>query len=157
MRTPICDPDRVAAVRRIYAKVLLIDPDDRVLLFRGIDRTLPDDPPVWFPVGGAVEDGETVEAAAIRETTEETGFEIADAGPALLTRSFHWVFEGRVYDQEETYFVVRVPGGAPTDREWTDVERATVVGHRWWTIEELRRTNHVVYPHGLAGLLDGLL
>ena len=144
-------------MRRICAKVVLIDPDDRVLLFSGIDRTLPDDPPVWFPIGGAVEDGETVEAAAIRETREETGFEIANAGPALFTRSFRWVFEGRTYDQEETYFVVRVPGGSPTDQGWTDVERATVVGHRWWTIEEIRRTKEVVYPNGLAGMLDDLL
>lgn len=57
-------------------------------------------PPYSFP-RSAVDDGETVEAAAIWETTEETGFEIADAGPVLFTRSFHWVFEGRSYDQEK--------------------------------------------------------
>ena len=78
----------MAAVRRICAKVLLIDPAERVLLFTGIDWTLPDDPPVWFPVGGAVEDGETLETAAIRETREETGFEIDDVGHALFARRF---------------------------------------------------------------------
>lgn len=153
----VCNPHVVSAVRRICAKILLIDPQDRVLLFSGIDRTLPDDPPVWFPVGGAVEDGETVEAAAIRETEEETGFKVSDAGRALFTRNFQWVFEGSAYDQEETYFLIRIPGGTPTDSGWTDVERATVVGHRWWTVDELRRTNEVVYPEGLAAVLDRFL
>lgn len=147
----------MAAVRRVCAKVLLIDPNDRVLLFSGIDRTLADDPPVWFLVGGAAEDDETLEAAAVRETGEETGFEIGDVGPPLLTRRFDWVFEGQAYDQEETYFLVRVPGEPPTDGRWTDVETATIIGHRWWTIEELRRTDETVYPEGLADILERFL
>lgn len=142
------------AVRRVCTKVLLIDPHDRVLLFSGIDRTLAHDPPVWFLVGGAVEDGETLEAAAVRETGEETGFEIGVAGPPLFTRRFNWDFEGRAYDQEETYFLVRVSGETPTNGRWTDVEKATIVGHRWWTIEELRCTDETVFPEGLADILD---
>jgi 8-oxo-dGTP pyrophosphatase MutT (NUDIX family) len=148
---------RMAAVRRICAKVLLIDSDGRVLLFSGIDRTLPNDPPVWFPVGGAVEAGETLEAAAIRETREETGFEIDDVGPALFTCRFEWVFEGSAYDQEETYFLVRVPGEPPMDGGWTEVEKATVVGHRWWAIADLHCTQDTVHPDGLADLLDRFL
>lgn len=147
----------MAAVRRVCAKVLLIDRDDRVLLFSGIDRTLPDEPPVWFPVGGAVEGGETLDEAAVRETAEETGFEIGVAGPPLFTRSFQWVFEGRTYDQEETYFLVRVSGGRPADGRWSEVEKATIVGHRWWTIEELRCTDEAVYPEGLADILERFL
>ncbi len=147
----------MAAVRRICAKVLLIDPDERVLLFSGIDRTVPDNPPVWFSVGGAREDGETLKVAAIRETREETGFQIADIGHALFTRSFQWAFEGRAYDQQETYFLVRVPGEPPTDEGWTEVERATIVGYRWWAVEELRCTNDTVYPKGLADILDQFL
>ena len=147
----------MAAARRICAKVLLIDPGDRVLLFSGIDRTLPDDPPVWFPVGGAVEDGETLDAAAIRETREETGFQIDDVGPALFTRSFQWVFEGSAYDQHETYFLVRVPGEPPTDEGWTEVENATVIDHRWWAVEDLRCTDDTVHPNGLADILEQFL
>jgi 8-oxo-dGTP pyrophosphatase MutT (NUDIX family) len=147
----------MAAVRRVCAKVLLIDPHDRVLLFRGIDRTLLDEPPVWFLVGGAVEEGETLEAAAVRETSEETGFQIGCVGPPLLTRRFDWVFEGEAHDQEETYFLVRVSGEPPTDGRWTDVEKATIVGHRWWTVEELRCTDEAVYPEGLADILERFL
>jgi 8-oxo-dGTP pyrophosphatase MutT (NUDIX family) len=147
----------MVAVRRVCAKVLLIDRDDRVLLFSGIDRALPDEPPLWFPVGGAVEDGETLDDAAVRETGEETGFQIGIVGPALFTRSFQWVFEGRACDQEETYFLARVSGEPPAERRWSEVERATIVGHRWWTVDELRCTDETVYPEGLADILERFL
>lgn len=61
------------------------------------------------------------------------------------------------YDQEETYFVVRVPEISPDYSGWTDVEKATIVGHRWWTIDELRHTTEVIFPEDLADRLSGLL
>ena len=144
-------------VRRVCAKVLLVDPHDRVLLFSGIDRLVPDDPPVWFPVGGGADEGETLEQAAVRETLEETGLRISDPGRPVFTRRVRWVFEGVPYDQEETYFVVRVPSVSPDESGWTDVEKATIVGHRWWTIDELRHTTEVVFPEDLADRLSALL
>lgn len=144
----------MAPKKRICAKVLLIDPRDRLLLFRGIDRTLPDDPPIWFLVGGAVQEEETLEAAAVREVWEETGVRIHHPGAPLFTRRFQWVFEGTSYDQEETYFLVRVPGNALLSDRWTETERATVVGYRWWRVDELRRTTEVVYPQDLADVID---
>jgi 8-oxo-dGTP pyrophosphatase MutT (NUDIX family) len=144
-------------VRRTAAKVLLVDPMQRVLLFSGIDRTRPDRPPVWFPVGGAVEPGESVPLAAIREVAEETGAQITDTGPALSTRHVTWEFEGVVFDQEETYFLVRTECFTPVSDAWTDVENATIVGHRWWTVDELRATSETVFPEGLAELLDAAL
>lgn len=149
--------DDVESARRVCAKVLLVDPHDRILLFSGIDRHLPEDPPVWFAVGGAVDDGETLEATAIRETLEETGLQITDPGPRMFSRRLHWIFEGVAYDQEETYFLVRVPEFVPVGDRWTDVERATIVGYRWWTLDELRVTAEVVFPEDLADRLQGLL
>jgi 8-oxo-dGTP pyrophosphatase MutT (NUDIX family) len=108
-------------------------------------------------VGGGADQGETLAEAAVRETAEETGLRIGAPGPPVFTRRVQWVFEGVPYDQEETYFLVRVPEVTPSDDGWTDVEKATIVGHRWWTVDELRRTTDVVVPEGLADLLDRLL
>jgi 8-oxo-dGTP pyrophosphatase MutT (NUDIX family) len=141
---------------RPAAKVLLVDPNGRVLLFRGSDRTKPGEAPWWFAVGGAVDDGEEVGAAAIREVFEETGLQITDAGPVVMTRRFEWDFEGSRYDQHEAYFLVRTEAFTPTSAGWSDTERATITGHKWWSVEELRGTNEVVYPDGLADLLDRL-
>lgn len=145
------------ATNRECSKVLLVDEQDRVLLFSGIDRTKPDVPAWWFPVGGALEPGETPVEAAIRETEEETGLKIADPGPVVFTRSFRFDFEGEEYDQHEWFFLVRVEGFSPVPTAWTDTEVATIQGTRWWSIEELRSTAEVVFPEDIADRLDRLL
>lgn len=157
---PRLDPwERLPAVatNRECSKVLLVDEQDRVLLFSGIDRTKPDVPAWWFPVGGALEPGETPVEAAIRETEEETGLKIADPGPVVFTRSFRFDFEGEEYDQHEWFFLVRVEGFSPVPTAWTDTEVATIQGTRWWSIEELRSTAEVVFPEDIADRLDRLL
>ena len=51
------------------ARVLLFDPDNRVLLFRGRDPRAGAD--FWYLPGGQIEAGESVVAAAAREMAEE--------------------------------------------------------------------------------------
>jgi 8-oxo-dGTP pyrophosphatase MutT (NUDIX family) len=147
----------VSRMYRRAAKVLLVDQHQRVLLFCGIDRTRPTVAPWWFAVGGALEAGEEPAEAAVRELYEETGLRITDPGPVIMTRRFKFEFEGCAYDQDESYFLVRTTGFAPVAAGWSDVERATIKGHHWWSIEELRATNETVYPDALADLLEDLL
>ncbi|NEE37574.1 NUDIX domain-containing protein, partial [Streptomyces sp. SID7982] len=70
---------------RKVARVVLLDPDDRVLLLHGHE---PDDPADtwWFTPGGGLEGGETREQAARRELAEETGITDIELGPPLWTR-----------------------------------------------------------------------
>lgn len=142
------------AVYRASAKVLMVDPLGRVLLFRGSDPAKPEDAPVWFAVGGGVEAGETVAEAAVREVQEETGQVVTALGPVVLTRRFHWTFAGILYDQEETYFLVRTPHFELDTAGWTDLERRAMTSHRWWSIDELRDTEETVYPVGLTRVLE---
>jgi len=74
---------------RPTARLLVIDPRTRLLLFRfdnGRDRVS------WLTPGGGIHRGETVEAAAVRELAEETGYMVteADLGPAVATRAGIW-------------------------------------------------------------------
>jgi 8-oxo-dGTP pyrophosphatase MutT (NUDIX family) len=144
-------------IGRRCSKVLLVDEEHRVLLFSGIDRTKPDVPPWWFAVGGGLEPGETPEDAAIRETCEETGLKISDPGPVVFTRRFTWDFEGEEYDQDEWFFLVRTSSFEPSSNGWTNTETATIRGHRWWSIDELRNADEAVFPEDLATHLDRLL
>ena len=61
---------------RTSARVVMLDEDDRVLLLRGHDPKIPNTY-FWFTVGGGLERGEHLRAAAVREIEEETGFVVA--------------------------------------------------------------------------------
>ena len=76
---------------RPAARILLVDAQDRVLMF----RFTPDDrPPLWCTPGGAVDPGESYAAAARRELWEEVGLDI-DCGPEVAQRTIDFMtFDG---------------------------------------------------------------
>ena len=78
-------PDAIAsaALLRVSAPVLLVDEDERVLLFRYEDRNRF----LWCPVGGGVEAGESIEDAARREIVEVTGFRARSIGSSHACRA----------------------------------------------------------------------
>lgn len=67
-------------MRIVGVGVVLTDPQGRILLG---ERIKAGEEPSWCLPGGAVEPGETFEAAAVRELQEETG--IGDTGPPSVT------------------------------------------------------------------------
>lgn len=141
---------------RKVARVILLDPADRVLLMHGFE---PADPSStwWFTPGGGVEPGETHEEAALREVREETGIGTVELGPVLWTRMCSFPFDGRRWNQDERYFLGRTTRTATAMDGLTPLEQRSVAGLRWWTSAELSATRETVYPTRLAGLLRTLL
>jgi 8-oxo-dGTP pyrophosphatase MutT (NUDIX family) len=138
---------------RLAAKVLLITPDASVLLFRGGDPGRPASGTWWFPPGGGVEPGESIESAARRELSEETGLVLDDLGPVVHRRIAEFEFNGQAIVGDEHYFVVHADRFDVSTDGWTELERTIMEEHRWWTLADLRDSDDTIYPEDVVRLV----
>jgi 8-oxo-dGTP pyrophosphatase MutT (NUDIX family)/chorismate mutase len=148
----------VAPLVRRAGRVVLVDTRGRTLLFEGFDPARPQES-YWFTPGGALEPGEDAHRAAVRELAEETGLRLPPerlVGPVWRAREV-FSYDGAPVVADETYFLVGTESEHIDTSGITDLERLCVVGHRWWSVEELRTSSAVVYPRRLAELLEPLL
>jgi ADP-ribose pyrophosphatase YjhB (NUDIX family) len=141
---------------RPTARLLVVDPGERVLLFGGHD---PEGRRLWFTPGGGVHRGETLTQAAVRELAEETGLARTEAelGPVVANSAGLWTADGRVFFGADSFFLLRTADSAVDTSGQEELERSVIMELRWWAISELRATDHEVSPLGLAGLLESLL
>jgi len=143
-------------VRRHSARVLLLDPDSRVLLLRGGDPARPEHI-VWHVPGGGIEPGEEETDAARREVKEETGFELGALEGPVWTRRFVFSFDNVTYDQSETYYIAQVTGTDVDTSGHNDLERRYLTGHRWWSVAEMAASDELIAPPDIADQLAALL
>jgi 8-oxo-dGTP pyrophosphatase MutT (NUDIX family) len=126
---------------REAARVLLLDPTDRVLLVSHVPAA---GQRVWTAPGGGLRPGEDHETAARRELVEELGVALTP-GPWVWSRREVFAFRGVWLDQSERWFLARVaaldPGRVPLDDPATDAAR-------WWSVDELATTGDMPTPTG---------
>jgi 8-oxo-dGTP pyrophosphatase MutT (NUDIX family) len=143
--------------RRLTARVLLFDPDDRLLLMQGRLPSAPERNGAWFTIGGGALPGETVLEAAAREIVEETGFTDVALGPVVWRREGPLALAAETVWMDEHYVLARCAGGDPVRHGWQPDEHALIDDIRWWTHAELLATDARVFPPGLAELLGDIL
>lgn len=142
-------------MRRMTVKLLLIDPQDRMLLIHSADRST--GRLHWYPVGGGVEPGESLQQAAAREAYEEAGLASLPSGEAVWTRDHTYAYDGRKVDVHEDWLLHRVPHFNPAPASPSAYEAATIRSFRWWSLESLATTDATVFPPRLGELLTELL
>ncbi|MFI9504906.1 NUDIX hydrolase [Nocardia sp. NPDC052566] len=147
--------EQAELVPRPTVRVVLLDEEDRLLLFSSIDDS--DGHIFWYPVGGGREEGETLEQTAVREAFEETGLTELQLGPELWRRRKIACWDGVAYDCRENYFLARVENFEVDTAGFTATERASIKGYRWWTLDELNATRDRLVPDDLRTLLADLL
>ena len=136
-------------------KLLLVDEEDRLLLIEGRDPLSGDTH--WYPVGGGIEPGESVQEAARREAYEETGMTSLPPGMPVWTRDHTYEFDGRSMQVHEDWSLHAVRHFDPVPAGLSDYEAGSIVGFRWWRASELAQTRCSVYPPNLGRLLVTLL
>lgn len=144
---------------RRAARVLLVDGQQRVLLLQGSDPDAPEAGSWWLTPGGGLDPGETPVQAATRELLEETGLraEADELGEAVHERTTEFRFRGVDYAQSEHYFLLRVPAHELDLSGPLANPDPGITGHRWWSLPELRSSEHPCYPEDLAEVLDRVL
>jgi 8-oxo-dGTP pyrophosphatase MutT (NUDIX family) len=145
-------------IERRAARALLIA-DRSVLLIKGCDPARPELGDWWLTPGGGVEAGESIAVAVAREVLEETGLDLPPGrfGACIATRVAEFDFDGQQYHQREWFFAARVPRFAAAADGWDAIERRALIDHRWWTLDELRTTDELVYPRELAAVVQAVL
>ena len=121
--------------------LLIVTEDGGLLLHHRDDKPGIPNPDCWAGFGGAVEDGETVEDAVVREVREETGLLIAD--PIFLTEAVDHEGDGR------TVSLFYIVGGVrPED---IDLHEGAGIGvHSVADLPGLKMTpfvRHAIYSH----------
>jgi 8-oxo-dGTP pyrophosphatase MutT (NUDIX family) len=140
---------------RPSSRLLIIDPLDRILLFRFEHKegSLAGQR-FWATPGGGLDPGESYAQAACRELFEETGIMVDDPGPEVDQRIVTFQTpDGEMVRADERFFLIRIEAQIISTERWTDLERELMGAHRWWFATELLSTAEQVWPDDLLGLL----
>ncbi len=143
------------AVPRLTVKLLLLDEQDRLLLIHSRDPRTGQE--CWYPVGGGIEPGETVQQAAGREAGEETGLVELPVGAPVWIRDHTYRYGGREVEVHEEWLLHRVKNFHPAPAALTDYESKTIQGFHWWSIGDLATTTDTIFPPRLGHLVSTLL
>ena len=142
---------------RHTSRLIILDPDDRILLLNYVARK-PSDPPsghaasFWFTPGGGVEEGESAEEAALREMDEEVGLTgLPLLGEVARRSALNDRFQ-RVAFCHERYFLVRAPSAAFNTARLAETDQDEVLDVRWWSLAGFERSGEVLIPDAVLAL-----
>ncbi|MGY2461264.1 NUDIX hydrolase [Vreelandella sulfidaeris] len=147
---------------RQSARLMVVDPGGRLLLFRYHEEPQLS---LWATIGGELQEGEDYPSAAMRALKEEAGLtcpigpllrEVNELSTAARSTPERWL---------ERYILVRCPVTAEVvanqsrnDAPLSDEEQPTIQAWHWWTLEEMREADPVLFkPTWLPELLNEIL
>ena len=152
------------AIRRA-ARLVLLDPQNRVLLINIEDDQVRESPsiqkkhPFWITPGGGIKGGESEHAALVRELFEETGKTEQDVeiGNCLWRGEHVLNWGGTLTRCFESFFLARAQNADVSLANMEKEERLVYRTHKWWTLEELRNSREIFLPKGFVTLLKDVL
>lgn len=151
------DPDP-RAIRRRTARALILDRDDRVLLFHREAKIRDVGDRYFYTPGGGIEPGETPAEAAARELLEELGLRAApeDLGAPVATcySLQQRIDTGAFVAADDTFFLLRA---SAADLAFASTAHASPAGHAWLDPDAMDAAPARILPRGLPDLTRRIL
>ena len=154
-------PQDLPILERSAVRLVVLDIDERVLLFQIREPLDPDQHTCWELPGGGIDAGETYVDAALRELVEETGIHVGprDLGSPTWRRRVTFRHASFRRLQYEVVVAVRLTESAPdvSDADQLAAEQNNYLGFRWWEVAEIEVSTERFYPGRLPALIRQFL
>ena len=113
----------------------------------------------WVPIGGDIEEGESIMEAAIRELKEETGLDKKDVafGPIVWFGEFEMVISGKLIRLKQQFIVAHTTNKSVTMEYLTADEQKVIEKIEWLSLYKICASDEVVYPVVFKDYLPDIL
>ena len=133
----------------------MLTPDRHVLLMRIQEPVTGNE--FWVTPGGGLEPGESDVDALRREVAEETGATRFSVDRLVWNRRVEFTWDNRDYSQREYFYRVRTDRFEPVmDGNPAQGEASAFREFRWWSIDDIDRSEETFSPRDLHSLLESL-
>lgn len=158
-----CSKDEAFPLRR-SVKVILLNEHNELLLMSSYDpktTSMKGSSPAkfWSLIGGAIENTETLEEAAVREVFEETGLRQNEFtfGPVVWHGEFDLILGGVPTHIDQTFIVAHTLQNHVSLEHLTTDEKKIVKQLSWFSIEKIRNSEDAIYPVVLSDYLQDII
>lgn len=137
--------------------MIVLDPQDRLLLINAKDPARRSGAGWWEVPGGGMDPGETSEQTVRRELWEEAGIREAEIGPCVWVQSVEFTFAGWRFEQDEWVHVARCDGTSAGPMGLEAFEAMAFGEQRWWSLDQALELRPRTIPYRMLEFLPSLL